>query len=239
MRGIDISKWQGNTGVLKYSTIQESNGGPVEFIIAKATEGRTYVDPMFDGFAKDIKNMKKLFGAYHYARPELGNTPEAEAANFVSKVRPYIGNCLLALDWEGKAIKYTAWAVQWLDAVYSITGVKPVIYMSASTLKAKRNELKAIADRDYGLWLAIWPKDYQSVIDGKTKRPNVKISPWPVLAIWQWAGGTPNGVDMDIFYGDKLAWSRYCATDVINSNNKDEFPEGVCSCGCSCCIEKG
>lgn len=235
IKGIDISKWQSVGGVLKYSTLGKDDGGPIDFCICKATEGRTYVDPWFDSFAKDVKNKGLLFGAYHYARPELGNTAKSEAANFVSKIRPYIGKCLLALDWEGKAIKYTAWAREWLDAVYEMTGVKPLIYMSASTLKSKRKELSAIADKDYGLWLAIWPKDYASVISGKTKRPNVKISPWPVLAIWQWAGGTPNGVDMDIFYGGRDAWTAYCKSDATENSRE----EGYCQCGCSCCGTKG
>lgn len=234
IKGIDISHWQGAIGALKYSTIPKELGGPIEFIIAKVTEGKTYVDPCFAGFAKDIKNLGKLFGAYHFARPDLGNTAKLEAANFVSQIKPYIGKCLLVLDWEGKAVKYTAWAREWLDAVYEMTGVRPLIYMSYNTLKTKRKELDIIAGCDYGLWLAIWPKDYKSIIDGKTKRPNVKIDPWPVLAIWQWAGGIPNGVDMDIFYGDSIAWEKYCKSDV----GAPDIDEGTCHCGCSCCIEK-
>ena len=78
MHGTDQSYWQPN---------QITEG---DFIICKATEGTGYVDPTCDAKYQLNKNAGKLLGVYHYARPDLGTTPEDEAKFFVENCKGYM-----------------------------------------------------------------------------------------------------------------------------------------------------
>lgn len=179
--GCDISHWQGD--LFDFTDY--------DFVIAKASEGVTYTDPCFQLNMERALRDKKLIGAYHYARPE-NNSAKDEALNFVKTVKPYVGKCLLALDWEATALKYPVeWALEWLLEVERLTGVVPLIYCSESYVK----NLGIIAENGNGLWCAKWGDD----------KP--KYNPFNVLAIWQY---TSNPHDKDVFYGDERAWSLYC-----------------------------
>ena len=88
MHGTDQSNWQPN---------QITEG---DFIICKATEGCGYVDPTCDAKYQMNKAAGKLLGVYHYARPDLGNSAEAEAEFFVNNIKGYIKEAILVLDWS-------------------------------------------------------------------------------------------------------------------------------------------
>lgn len=204
LKGIDVSKWQ-NVGDYKDSR----DLGHTDFMIVKATEGRTYTDPKFSQHIDYAKSNNMLLGAYHYARPDNGNDPEAEASNFVNALRSknLIGNVLMALDWEAKSLSFSAdWALRWLREVYRLTGVKPVIYMSSSNVK----KFGVIASEDFGLWVANWTREPSSTM----------IAPWPVKALWQKRGAP---LDLDIFYGDIATWKLYCRSALTDdTKNEDE-----------------
>ena len=72
--GIDVSHHQ---GVIDWSQVA---GSGQRFAIAKATEGRTFVDPNY-AFNKTGAEMSGLvFGAYHFARsskPITSSTPRS------------------------------------------------------------------------------------------------------------------------------------------------------------------
>ena len=74
LTGLDISKWQG---------ADFNVDAAADFVICKATEGTGYVDPLCDKFYQQAKAKGKLLGVYHFARPDLGTTGEAEADFFV------------------------------------------------------------------------------------------------------------------------------------------------------------
>jgi lysozyme len=125
LKGIDISNWQKDIDLSKINA---------DFVIPKATEGVKYADPFMSGFLdKSIKLGKKV-GVYHFARPEW-NSSDSEARFFVDRAKNYIGKAVLALDWESDGKEDVAWAKRWLDTVYSLTGVRPIIYMSESATK--------------------------------------------------------------------------------------------------------
>lgn len=203
LRGCDISRHQG----------EDFDVSEEDFVIAKATEGKTYQDPYFQhNIEKSIK-ANKLIGAYHYARPENNNRAKEEAQNFVNIIKPYIGKCLLALDWEGDALYYPIdWAVEWMQEVEKLTGVKPLIYCSVSYL----TQCKKVAENGNGIWVAKWSET----------APNVKPT-FTVMAMWQY---TSNPYDKDIFFGDRTAWQKYC-----DSNLSFEVEDGNASCGCKLC----
>lgn len=205
--GCDVSRHNGVNAV-EVCLAKMNN---IQFIIAKATEGVTYRDPMFYKHISSAEQKNKMIGAYHYARPDNGNNPVSEANNFVTAVAPYIGRCLFALDWEDKSLTESdsRWALEWCKAVYAMTGVKPVVYVQESYIK----EMDAFAGEDFGLWVAKWSET------------EPKTSPvWNFWALWQ---KTNSPFDVDVFNGSAEQYMKYCT---ISTVEKDE-----CDCECHYC----
>lgn len=202
--GVDISSWQ-SPGAVNYNQY--------DFVIIKASEGKNSKDPGLDrhlsglfGTSDPTPQKDKCYGFYHYARPDLGNTPEQEAKSFLSYIGGQVGNCIMALDWEGDSLKYSPeWAKGWLDYVYKQTGIKPLLYIQAS--QAKLSKYSTIAKADYGLWVAHW---------GVT---TPAYSNWANWAIWQYRGSP---LDLDYFNGTKEQWWKYCGRDDVEVNDLDE-----------------
>ena len=170
LKGIDVSRYQNLKRIL--SIIDKP-----DFCIIKATEGKTWTDPKFKDHAKLCEDNDIEIGFYHYARPE-NNHPLEEAKHFVEKVKPYIGRCLLALDWEDAALKYPiSWALTWLNYVYKETGVRPLFYCQASYTK----NIRDLYNNNYGLWVAHW-----------TSLPRPITGAYPFWAIWQYSTPTSN-----------------------------------------------
>ena len=211
LKGFDVSHWQGKTAIA-----DAMNKIPnAKFVIIKATEGVSYVDPNVEINYKEAVKEKLMTGFYHYARPEKGNTPEDEAMNFISTIKQHIGTSVLCLDYEGDAHKYGyEWALRWLRTVYRKTGVKPLIYLSGSHVKAYAE----IAKEDFGLWIASWTtqEKMQKYMQG-----------WKIWALWQYSnsGGT---LDLNNFNGTEGQFLLYAATE-------KDIP-GYCGC-CGCCCE--
>lgn len=203
--GTDQSKWQADA-------VTEG-----DFIILKATEGAGYVDPTCDTKYQLNKQAGKLLGVYHFARPDL-NDALSEARFFVDNIRGYLNEALLALDWEQPGTQNNvAWAKAWLDEVYRLTGVKPLIYMSASVVNAY--DWGVVADADYGLWIAGYP-DLRSSWD----LPNFCYSTgaWKFYALWQFTN-SHGSLDRDVFNGDAKAWRLYAKV----YEKRQEIPEKV------------
>lgn len=213
--GIDISNHQGKmdlAAVLKQTA--------TDFVICKATEGTGFVDKYCDKFMVIAQNAKKQIGFYHFARPEY-NTARAEADFFIRQTKGYFNKGIPVLDWESAGKSNVKWAKEWLDRVYSVTGVKPVIYMSESVVNAYN--WKAVAGAGYGLWVARY-RDYNidRNYDMSTcgKKPVVKW--WSFYMMWQWTSvGRLNGysgnLDCNAFYGDRAAWDAYVRTAEITT----------------------
>ncbi|MDI3404414.1 glycoside hydrolase family 25 protein [Streptomyces cavernicola] len=85
IRGIDVSSYQSD-----FST------EGVDFVIIKATEGRSYVNPRMSAQAKKARDAGCVVGFYHFLWP--GNI-KAQAEYFVSKAAERGGD-ILACDWE-------------------------------------------------------------------------------------------------------------------------------------------
>lgn len=184
--GTDQSKWQAN---------QVTEGS---FILVKATEGYGYVDPTCDAKYQLNKQAGKLLGVYHYARPDLGNTPEAEAQYFVDNIRGYIGEAIMVLDWESANKWDVNWAKRWLDKVKDLTGIKPMIYMSSSV--TFDYDWSSVVAGDYGLWVANYGNN-----DG-TNHGCPSVGYWGIVAMHQY---TSVPLDKDEFFGDENTWRAY------------------------------
>lgn len=200
LKGIDISHWQ--------STF--NNFDDVDFAIIKATEGVGYVDPACDTLYQRAKKAGKLLGVYHYARPDTGNSAISEADFFVENIKGYLNEAILVLDWEEGDLGNTTWAKSFLDRVKEKTGIKPLIYMSASPMNSY--DWSPVANADYGLWVANYGTNNGQPQENVFDRYPVKY--WPFYAIWQYTSkGKVNGyngdVDLDLFNGDAEAWRKY------------------------------
>lgn len=224
LKGIDVSHWNGKNAVPYYvaNPPEVINAKHIDFVIAKATEGATYVDPLFHTHIYEATRQSKLIGAYHYARPE-NNSPAKEAINFAKAVAPYNGRCLYALDVEGKALVQEGieeWVLAWLMGVETMLGVKPLVYISTSFI----NKLSGIPAHNYGLWAANWGTTDIHKVNSLTK-------PWPFTAIHQF---TNIPVDCDMFYGSPMQWLAYCNATISGGTITDP-PVNETSHRCGCC----
>ena len=196
LKGIDISRYQAGINI---------NVLDIDFVIVKATEGVGYSDPNYKEYLTASINSNKKIGLYHYARPDLGNTPEDEATWFISKAKDYIKKAILVLDWEVN-ISNTDWAYNFLKTVYEKTGVRPIIYMSASP--ANTYDWTRVVNGNFGLWIA----SYGANTGAPGTPPTNKY--WPFYILWQYTSkgyinGYSKNLDLDYFYGTKDTWDKY------------------------------
>lgn len=203
LKGIDISKWQAG---INLSAIASQ----IDFVICKATEGVGYTDKYCDKLYQQAKGLGKKLGVYHFARPDLGNTAKAEADWFVRETKGYHKEAMLILDWESGDLGNVTWAKQWLDRVYEKTGVKPVIYMSASVMSS--HDWSSVANADYGLWVANYGSNNGTAQESVFDRYPLKY--WSFYALWQYTStgklsGYSGNLDLNYFSGDKEAWDKY------------------------------
>ena len=201
LKGIDISKYQSNIDLSKINT---------DFVIVKATEGVGYTDKYCDKLYQQAKKLGKKLGVYHFARPDLGNTAIAEADYFVKETLGYHKEAILVLDWERGNLKNVTWAKQWLDRVYEKTGVKPLIYMSASVMRSA--DWSSVVKADYGLWVATYGANNGVANESAFNKYPLKY--WTFYALWQYTSvgrlsGYNGNLDLNYFSGDKAAWDKY------------------------------
>lgn len=198
--GNDISNAQGEVNFDTYS--KNTN-----FLIAKATEGVGFIDAWYGNNRNQSRSHNIPFGSYHFARPDLGNSAQAEAKFFCQVID---GDAIkegevLALDFEVTYTDCVNWCKQWLDYVRDhYNGLKPYIYLNQAQLK--QYDWKPIADAGYPLWLA----SYQADGVGYT-------GAFKSIIMQQWTSsqkvpGISNGtgnVDGDHFFGDLNQFKAY------------------------------
>ena len=196
MYGVDISSWQ---------QVGAGDNG-ADFVICKATEGTEYVDPTCDKHYQRAKSQGKCLGVYHFARPSATSARE-QADFFVKHCQGYIKEAILVLDWEVDTWN-VAWAKEWLDRVKELTGVKPLIYMSASVIS--QYDWSSVAKADYGLWVAGYPNKYNVPNPPKPTAGDMpyNIGAWGFWAIWQYSSSAGT-LDRDIANMDRNAWAKY------------------------------
>ena len=221
MNGIDISESQ------KYINLSLIE---CDFVIVKATEGKTYTDPCFFQHINNAKKLGKLLGFYHYARPE-NNRPEEEVQNFLNAVGSYLGEGIPFLDWESAGKYDVTWAKQWLDIFYQRTGIKPIIYMSVLSCEHAYNWSNVAPY--YKLWIAKYKDygiDYNYDMSDAGKSPVPKY--WDTYVMWQWTSkgrldGYGGDLDCDLFYGERAEWLKLCEKDIKPMSDYIEVRDGV------------
>ena len=154
--GIDVSHHQ---DVIDWPAVAASGK---EFVFAKATEGRSFVDPMYATNKAGAEAAGLLFGAYHFAQPDgARRDPIREADHFVDHALLEPGNLLPVLDIERTGglsqAQVTEWIIRWLDRVTERLGVRPIVYTSPNGWDVRTGDTTAVAAAGYTvLWVAHW-----------------------------------------------------------------------------------
>lgn len=210
---VDVSYWQDG---LDFSSLKSSNA-VLAGAICRASHGDS-IDSTFKGFMGQLEDLDLLMGAYHYIE---GSGVDIEVARFLSQVKPYLGRCILCLDWERTANAmwgHNDYLESFIKEIIRRTGVLPLVYASAADFPheiCERNNL--------GKWVAQYAT--VSVANG------FQDVPWNEgayeCAIRQYSGngrlsGYDGAIDLDKAYMDVDAWGRYANPDgVVNDSGND------------------
>jgi lysozyme len=185
---VDVSHWN----KLKSSREPESD---VVGLIAKATEGMTFVDPTLDEAWAYAREHKLEFGVYHFLRPV---NIEAQARHFVKTIAHLDNdNILYVCDWETTRVNPVQ-AQQFMNIVDGLTKKPCVLYSNPGTLNAVHLEGLLITRRR--LWLAQYAER--------------AVNPKGFLTHWMWQY-TDNG-KVNFVEGD-------CDISYFHSKNRDVF----------------
>jgi GH25 family lysozyme M1 (1,4-beta-N-acetylmuramidase) len=184
LNGIDISNLQGNVNM------NQVKSAGIGFIVAKATEGSTFVDKYYNQNIANAKAAGLLAGAYHFAKFTDISTATNEA-NF------FIANCkganpdFVVLDFEQCGIfgDMTNACLAFLDIISKVAPA--VIYCNPSYISSYLNSNIT----KYPLWIAHY----------NTKTPSTPL--WGTYDIWQYSdsgqvSGVSSNVDLDIMTDD-------------------------------------
>ena len=212
MNGIDVSNWQSGINISAMN---------VDFVVVKATEGSGYTSPSFTRQANDTLNSGKKLGVYHYM--SYMTPAKQQAEYFVNKVKPYLNKAVLVLDFEGTAVyRGVSFALEFLRTVESMTGVKPMIYMSQSV--AASHDWTSAINNDYALWVARYPLG-NTTTGFRNDLSYGNLGYWDSAAMFQYTShgrisGYSGYLDLDIFYGDESQWDAY-AGDIPETGGSD------------------
>lgn len=195
IKGIDVSHWNGNP----FNQATKKAYLDADFVIAKATQGTTFIDNCLNTNADKVLKDGKLLGLYHYA---AGTNATKEADFFVKNIEKYIGKAVLALDWESgqnQAWGSTTWAKAFCDRVYEQTKISPIVYVQASAA----SQVQSCAGR-YKLWLAGYPKQNWQSWTPPAFPYQQQVRAFGSPTIWQYTSA--GGVDKNIGYITAGVW---------------------------------
>lgn len=226
LHGVDIASYQKDMDCSKVKA---------DFIIIKATQGNTYVNPNCNRQYAQAKSAGKLLGLYHYA---TGIGPEIEADFFINNIKNYVKEAILCLDWEhnekgGKNPVFNTagevdYVYRFMQRVHEKTGVYPLLYMSASV--TRRRDWSKVAQI-----CELWDAQYAS----STKITDYQENPWrdkkglgawkepPAIHQYSSCGSidgyrqtSPGKLDMDIAYISKQDWMTLAKGNYVKPVNK-------------------
>ena len=195
LHGIDISNYQGSPDFQPIDSQQD-------FVIMRASEGMMR-DASLTRNQEECRKWDIPRGYYHFARPDLGNSPEVEADFFLNQVEAVFEEEMIFLDFEVNYADAVGWCKRFLDRVkIRLDGYKALIYLNQADIA--KYDWTPIINADHGLWVA--DPDGDSINAPETK--------WPFVAFKQysWTGnveGIVGATDLNTFYGDQSQLKKY------------------------------
>ena len=185
--GIDVSHHNGN---INWGQVPD-----VEFVYIKATEGATYVDPMFQQNIKGAKAKKLRVGAYHYFRTT--SSVQKQFENYKQHVKKSDIDLIPMVDVEEckkwPTTQFQDSLMRFIQLVKSHYGKAPMIY-SVNTF--------------YNKYCAPRFNNYHLII-GRYGNEKPFIKGKGTYTIWQKSqtgklSGIPKEVDIDVFRKEVL-----------------------------------
>lgn len=210
--GVDVSHFQGSTGIAQSSWNQMATEG-ITFAYIKSTEGLTGPDDTTEATNVARANTAGILnGVYHFAHPENRPLPSGavqEADHFVGFAGSAIGPGHLrpVLDLEsGSTLTTTAltdWVFAFVNEVMLLKGsaAEPIIYCNGSYATSELDSRVSSLD----LWMA-----NPSAANPQTGAPATtgQFGNW---LMWQnsWTGtaGGINPIDMDVLHSEQTPLS--------------------------------
>ncbi|OTA95960.1 glycoside hydrolase family 25 protein [Hypoxylon sp. CO27-5] len=189
--GFDISHYQSSVDF----TAAYSSGA--RFVIIKATEGTTYIDPSFSSHYTGATNAGFIRGGYHFAHP--GSSSGATQANyFLAHGGGWSGDGITLpgmLDLEGDCAGLStsamvSWIKDFSDTYHSKTGRYPLLYTNPSWWSSCTGGSSAFVSTN-PLVLARYSSSAGTPPGG-----------WPYYTIWQFNDAYKYGGDSDTFNGN-------------------------------------
>lgn len=208
MNVIDISSWQRG---LNLSSLFSANPD-LDGVIVKSSGGVSYVQDTCDPWVQWLCENKKPWGFYHFLDDDGKHSSGRREAEFwVKNTSSYFGKGIPCADYEATAATHgTAYLKEFLDTVYGLTGVKPLVYCSLSVVQSQN--FSAIAEAGYQLWVAQYAD--MNPVYGFVEKPWQKgsVSPFPRYVMHQYCGtgklpGWNGALDFDKFYGGISEWN--------------------------------
>lgn len=207
-----------------------ATGDGTSRIAVKATEGIGFTDANYQGNLSAVRAAGiDVVIHYHYARPDLGNDPVAEAQYMASVVKGLSAHDVIMLDFEENASSGTNadWAYKWLAEAESLFGRTPVIYASRSMVQ---NRLQDSRLPHFPLIVAEWP--------GSNTPSPVPSAPAPWTKLWAWqytdslsgVPGFPVSVDANAYLAGSLPLVLHngCVLDLQKSYQLDGGSQDKC-----------
>ncbi|KAK4222049.1 glycoside hydrolase family 25 protein [Podospora fimiseda] len=202
VQGFDISHYQATVNY------QGAYNSGARFVIIKATEGTSYIDPKFSTHYTGATNAGLIRGGYHFAHPD-SSTGAAQADYFLAHGGGWSGDGITLpgmLDLESVSSKPTCYGlstsamVSWIksfsDRYYSRTGRYPMLYTNLSWWTSCTGNSNAFVNTN-PLVLARWSSSPGTIPGG-----------WPYQTIWQNSDSYAYGGDSDVFNGDLAGLRR-------------------------------
>ncbi|MEY7999761.1 GH25 family lysozyme [Clostridium sp. Mt-5] len=163
LKGVDISNLNGS---INMNLIRSAGNS---FIVAKATEGGTFIDKYYGFNIAGAKSVQLLAGAYHFARFQ-DESKAVQEANFFKTTAAAARPDFVVLDFEQQCSgDMTDACLAFLDIVSEVAPA--LIYCNPSRIKAYLNSKIT----KYSLWIAHYGVNYPSIIL------------WNEYAIWQYS----------------------------------------------------
>ncbi len=237
--GVDISRWQHS--ILPINFKQMATSG-IAFVFIKGSDGNLSDDkitrPLANTDSASVKAAGMYVGYYHFGRVPSSNSSAvliasaqkqakqalarlAELGGYGGYTLPYVLD-IESAPRNATAASITLWTKTWLDAMYSATGRRSIVYSYRYFLSRKFSKNSATVDylRQSPLWLAhpgnpANPKIIPGRIDN---RPGCYQSAWTLpdcTATWSFWQYTSRG-DREL-YG--IPWSPPRGTACPASTN--------------------
>lgn len=196
---IDISQFQPASIDWNAYKVWSAAGDGVSRVAIKSSEGVGFKDRYFDAHrAGALSAGINVIIAYHFARPDLGNSPQSEADWQQKVVGGIRTSDMLMLDLEVNGDTHTAqWAYEWLLKQESgFPGHAPTLYASDSYIREHLQDRRLAR---FPLTLAHWTFDASA-------RPACP-PPWNHYDYLQYTDklinvpGVHASVDADVFVG--------------------------------------